>query len=168
MLLADGELPDARTRLDSEAETPRELVDALLDRARLQQERAADVALVAEHDVLGDGEGRHEPEVLVDHRDARVDRVTRRLELDRLAEEHDLALVRPVEAREDVRQRRLAGAVLSQQGVHLADGGLEVDAVVRDDRGKPLGDSPQRDGRVRGRGSLAFPAHRAVSPWRYR
>jgi hypothetical protein len=41
----------------------------------------------------------------------------------------------------------------------LADGGLEVDAVVRDDRRKPLRDSPQRDGRVRGRGSLDFPAH---------
>ena len=53
---------------------------------------------------------------------------------DRLAEEGDLALVRAVEAGEDVGERRLAGAVLAEQRVHLADGGLEVDAVVRDAR----------------------------------
>jgi hypothetical protein len=67
------------------------------------------------------------------------------MELHGFAEERDLAFVRPVEAGEDVRQRRLAGAVLSEQSVDLAGGGLEVDVVVRDDGGEPLRDSPQRD-----------------------
>ncbi len=91
--------------------------------------------------------GAHEPEVLVHHADPGVERVARRGERDRLAVEEDLALVRPVEAGEDVRERRLAGAVLAEQRVHLALGRLEVDAVVRDDAGEPLGDPAQRDGR---------------------
>ena len=52
----------------------------------------------------------------------------------RLAEEHDLALVGVVQAGEDVRERRLAGAVLAEQRVHLAGSGLEVDAVVGERR----------------------------------
>ena len=50
----------------------------------------------------------------------------------------DLALVGPVEAVEDVHQRRLAGAVLAEQRVHLAAAEVEVDVVVRDDAGKAL------------------------------
>ena len=45
----------------------------------------------------------------------------------------DLALVRPVQAGEDVHQRALAGAVLAEQGVDLAGAQLEVDVVVGDD-----------------------------------
>ena len=66
--------------------------------------------------------------------------------VDRLAVEEDLALVGPVEAGEDVRERALAGAVLAEQRVHLALGRLEVDAVVRDDAGEPLRDPAERDG----------------------
>ena len=66
----------------------------------------------------------------------------------------DLALVRPVEAGEDVRERALAGAVLAEQRVHLADGRLEVDAVVRDDAGEALRDPAHRNGR---RGAVGAP-----------
>ena len=82
--------------------------------------------------------GLDEPEVLVHHADARVERVAWRVEVHGLAVELDLPLVRAVEAREDVRERRLAGAVLSEQRVHLADAGLEVDVLVRDDAGEAL------------------------------
>ena len=58
-----------------------------------------------------------------------------------LAVELDLALVGPIEAGEDVRERRLAGAVLPEQRVHLARGRLEVDAVVRDDAREALRDA---------------------------
>jgi hypothetical protein len=88
------------------------------------------------------------------------------MELDRVAPEPDLALVRPVEAGEDVGQRRLAGAVLAEQRVDLAGSRLEVDVLVRDDAGEPLRDSPQRDGRRR-RGGSRLPAL-TISPWRYR
>jgi hypothetical protein len=39
---------------------------------------------------------------------------------DRLAVDEDLTVVRLVDAVDDVHERRLAGAVLSQEGVHLA------------------------------------------------
>ena len=78
--------------------------------------------------------------MLVHHPDPAVDRVLRRLEDDLFAVQQDLALVGPVEAVEDVHQRGLAGAVLAEQGVHLAAPQVEIDAVVRDDPGKPLRD----------------------------
>jgi hypothetical protein len=102
----------------------------------------------------------------MNHRDAGIERVARRVELDRLTPQPDLAVVRPVEAGEDVGQRRLARAVLAEQCVDLADGRLEVDVFVGDDRGEPLGDPPQRDCR-RWRGGLRLPAG-TISPWRYR
>ena len=52
----------------------------------------------------------------------------------------DLALVRVVEPVEDVHQRRLAGAVLAEQGVDLALPQVEVDVVVRDDAREALRD----------------------------
>src|SRR3712207_7482041 len=48
------------------------------------------------------------------------------------------SLVGCVEAVEDVHQRRLAGAVLAEERVHLALAEVEVDAVVRDDAGETL------------------------------
>ena len=53
----------------------------------------------------------------------------------------DLALVRPGQAVEDVHQRRLAGAVLAEQGVDLAGPDVEVDVVVGDDARVALGDA---------------------------
>ena len=82
-----------------EAVRPAELGDAPLDRGRVDEEPTALTAVVAEHDVLGDGERLDEPEVLVHHADARVERVARRVEVHRLAVELDLALVRAGRAR---------------------------------------------------------------------
>jgi hypothetical protein len=50
--------------------------------------------------------------VLVHHADARRDRVVRAGELDGLVVEEDLAVGRPVQAVEDVDERRLARPVL--------------------------------------------------------
>src|SRR3989442_13491914 len=57
-----------------------------------------------------------------------------------LAVELDLARVRLVEAREDVREGRLPGAVLAEERVNLAGGRLEVHRVVRDHPRKELRD----------------------------
>ena len=86
-----------------------------------------------DEDVLGD---RHRPdqrEVLVDHPEARGDRVARRAERHRPAVDEDLPVVGLVEPVEDAHQGALAGAVLAEQGVDLARGQREVDAVVGDD-----------------------------------
>ena len=50
----------------------------------------------------------------------------------------DLALVGLVEPVEDVHQRRLAGAVLAEERVHLAAAKVEADVVVGDDPGNAL------------------------------
>ena len=73
----------------------------------------------------------------------RVDRVLRRGERDLLAVEQDLARVRVVQPVEDVHQRRLAGAVLAEQRVHLALAELEVDVVVGEHPGELLRDSAE-------------------------
>ena len=69
--------------------------------------------------------------------------VARRVDPQRLAVHADLALVRVVEPVEDVHERRLAGAVLAEERVHLALRELEVDVVVRDDAREPLRDAAE-------------------------
>ena len=93
-----------------------------------------------EHDVLGDGEDGDQHEVLVDHADPGRDRVARVVEGDGLAVDEDLALVVLVQPVEDVHQRRLAGAVLAEQGVDLAGLDRQVDVLVGDDPGEALRD----------------------------
>ncbi len=89
----------------------------------------------------------------MDHPDPHVDRVARCVELDETAGDLDLALVRPVEAREDVHQGRLPGAVLPEERVDLPGRDLERHVLVRDDAREPLRDPahchgrPFRDGR---------------------
>jgi hypothetical protein len=153
LLLPQRQLPDARTWIDVEAVALRDLADAALDRPRADPEGAALAAMVAEHDVLRDGERLDEAEVLVHHADACIERIAWRLEVDRPAVEEDLALVRPVEAGEDVRESALAGPVLAEQRVNLARSRLELDAVVRDDAGKALRDPAHRHSRRGARGA---------------
>jgi hypothetical protein len=101
--------------------------------------------VVAEDDVLRHGERLHEPEMLVHHPDPRVERVAGGVEVHRSPVQENLALVRPVEAGEDVRERALPGPVLAEERVHLAGGRLEVDAVIRDHARKPLRDPAHLD-----------------------
>ena len=115
LLQADGEIADDRIRVDLEPVIlcqPREL------RARL---RFADAqhgaAFGAEHDVLDDGEGLDEHEVLVHHADAGMDGIVRRADGNRLAVDTDLAGIGLVEAVQDRHQRRFAGAVLADDAV---------------------------------------------------
>src|SRR5581483_4172708 len=151
LLLAERQLPDTRARIDGDPVPLAELGDAALDPAWMHEKALPLTAVVAEDDVLGDRERRDEAEVLVHHPDPRVEGVPGRPEVDRPAAEQDLALVRLVETREDVRERRLAGAVLTEQRVHLSLGRLEPNAVVRDDAGEPLRDVAELDGGRHGR-----------------
>ena len=159
LLLADGELPDLRPRVDRQPEAVAELGDRALDAPPMEQERAADVAVVAEDDVLRDGERLDEPEVLVHHPDPRVERVARRRQRDGPAVQLELALVGVVQARQDVRERALPGAVLAEQRVHLADRHLEVDGVVRDHAGEALRDPAHRNRRRIGRSLVELVVH---------
>ena len=172
LLLAQRQLPDPGARVDRDAIALAQLGNAPLDPARVDRELLALTAMVTEDHVLGDGEGRDEPEVLVHHADARIECIARRVERHRLPVQPNLAFVGAVEACEDVRERGLAGAVLTEERMHLALGRLEVDPVVCNDAGEPLRDASERDGCSHGESEWAGrtrPAHSGgVSPSRFR
>ena len=112
---ADAELLDQPVRLDAEAVgvgDPQDLGAGL----------AADAVhlLGAEDDVLQHGQVVGQHEVLEHHADAGLDRVGRRVEGDLLAVDLDGARVGWLDAVEDLHQRRLAGAVLTDDGVDRA------------------------------------------------
>ena len=70
-----------------------------------------------ERDILGDGECRHEHEVLMDHPDAALDRVVGRRDLNRLTVQEDLPLIGLVQPVEDLHECALARPVLAEEGV---------------------------------------------------
>ena len=117
----------------------RELAHALLGAALVEQARRA--RLDAEDDVLGDGQRRHEHEVLVHHADAAAIASRAEANVDRLAVQRGSRPRPGGEPVEDVHQRRLAGAVLAEQRMDLAAADVEVDVVVGDDPRVALGDA---------------------------
>ena len=93
---------------------------------------------VAEEDVLGDGQLGKEQQLLVDGGDAAGRGVARGDRLQRLVADVDGAAVRRVGAGDDLDQRRLAGAVLAEQRVHLAGLHVEVDVLQHADAAEGL------------------------------
>ncbi len=151
LAVGDTEVLDQGVRAHAEAVRVRDLQDLLAG-------LAADAVelLAAENDVLQDGEVVGEHEVLVHHADAAGDGVTRVVEGDLLPVDGDGALVRLLHAVEDLHQGRLAGTVLTDQGVDraLADG--DGDVLVGDDAGETLRDAVQFYGGGAGRGDDAL------------
>src|SRR2546423_12621747 len=84
----------------------------------------------------------------------------------RLAIDADLALVRVVEAVEDVHQRRLAGPVLAEQGVYLAPAHVEIDAVVCDHPGEPFRDAAELENRGLVGHAVILGGGRVPAPWK--
>ena len=146
LLLADRDVLDPRVGVDREPELLGDLANTL-PRCGPVEEHLRLCRLVGEDDVLGHGHHRDQHEMLVDHSDPVLDRVARRREGDPLSLDQDLALVGVVQAVEDVHQRRLSGAVLAEQRVHLSLAQVEVDVVVCKYPGKALRDSPELEQR---------------------
>ena len=114
--------------------------------------------------VLGHRHRSDEPEVLVHHPDARRDGLGRRVELVDDPIDLDLAGIGPIDAGQDVAQRGLAGAVLTEQRVDLAAAQLEVDVGERHHAVEALRDVAGEDG---GRRRLRrHPSTVSVSPRR--
>ena len=91
------------------------------------------------------------------------------LEVDLAAVEQDRALVGAVHPVQGLHQRRLAGAVLPDDGVHLTAPHPQLDVAVGDDAGETLRDPAQLHG-VRGAPARAAPrpgCHRSLllRPW---
>ena len=99
--------------------------------------------LVAEEDVFGDRQHRHQREFLVDDDDALAFAVVDAFEVAVLPAIDDLAVIGAgrIDARQHLHQRRLAGAVLADHGVNFALLHAEVDVGQRLDAGKRLGDA---------------------------
>ena len=119
LLLAHSDVLDPRGRVDGEPVAVRDLLHAPLGLVDVEHDPAAG-RLLGEDDVLRDRHHRDEHEVLVHHSHAGPDRRARRAEPNGRPLDDDLALVGVVQAVEDVHQRRLAGAVLAEQRMHLA------------------------------------------------
>ena len=117
----------ARSSISSEASSASALVahGAPVDPARPGARR------VAEEDVLGDGELGKQQQLLIDRRDAGALGVVGRGEAGLAAVDQDRARVGLVDARTDLDQRRLAGAVLAEQRMDLAGVHVERDAGER-------------------------------------
>ena len=87
--------------------------------------------LRADEDVLGDAQVGEERRLLEDDRDPGGLRLLGVVEDRLLAVEQEAAGVGPVHAREDLDERRLAGAVLADEAVHLAGEQLDVAVLER-------------------------------------
>jgi hypothetical protein len=79
--------------------------------------------------------------VLVDHADPGPDGVGGRVDGHDLTVQPNLALVRLIEAVENLHQRALARAVLAQQGVDFAGAHVEIDPVASQHTGEAFGDA---------------------------
>ncbi|GGN21305.1 hypothetical protein GCM10011609_73280 [Lentzea pudingi] len=111
-------------------------------------EQATLGALAAEEHVLDDVEVVGQREVLVDDLDPEFRGFARALDVHRLALEQDLTRVGRVDARDALDQRRLARAVVADEGRDLAGVDVEVD-VVQDVHGaEALVDAAQLENRL--------------------
>ena len=138
LLHTDRDVLDEGIRIDPQLVALRELAHLTTSGLAVEHPEAPG-PFVTEHDVLGDGENRHQHEVLVDHADPCGERVPGTIELDLLPVEHDLALGRREQPVEHVHQGRLAGAVLPEETVDLARLDHQVDPVVGREAAEPLG-----------------------------
>ena len=158
LLHAHRQVLDQSIGIDGQAVLAGDFEDA---RARgLAVEEGAAHALVAQHDVLGDCEHRHQLEVLVHHADAQRDGVVGVADADLAAVDEDFALVRAVEAVDDVHQGGFAGAVFAQQAQHLALVQRQVDVVV----GQHAGEAPGQPANLEYRRRLAHTLRLAPRP----
>ena len=117
-------------------------IDVLAETAQFrprpfQQSAAVDHAeparQVAEQQILGHREFGRQMQLLVDDGDSRRKRRARPGKALRFAAEADDSSLRPLDAGEDLQQRRLAGTVLAHEPVNFTTAHLERGAVERDD-----------------------------------
>ena len=113
LLDPDRQVLHESVRVDGETVTARKLEHVLAGASAVEQAEHG-CPFHPEHDVLGNGEDRHEHEVLVDHAYPGSKRVTGVVKPDGLPVEKDLPLVGLEQPVKDVHQRRLAGSVLAE------------------------------------------------------
>ena len=140
LLLADADIGDQRVGVFPEPDLAQQLAGAPPREVPVDHAEAR--LLVAEEDVLGDRQQRHQRQFLVDDDDADALGIVDAGKTAFLAEEADRALVAAmrIDARQHLHERRLAGAVLADDGVYFAGAHIQVDVLQRLHAGKRLGD----------------------------
>ena len=120
----------AGARIERNAE-PLQQLAGFAPRPRMVDDAEPVAPLMADEDVLRDGQLRKQHELLIDDVDAVPFRLARRRPADRRAVEGHLALIRRVGARNDLDQGGFAGAVLAEQPVNFSRPDLQADAAQR-------------------------------------
>ena len=105
----------------------------------------------AQAEILGDRQVLAERELLVDHRDARLERIGRAVKADRFAADDDAAFVGRVNAGQQLAERALPRAVLATKRMTGSRGDRERHAIERGDTGETLGDAVEAN-LIRGHG----------------
>ena len=144
LLLCNAQVADGRTGVDFLAEKAERRGGLLVHPLPVDEGTPSDDRLRAEKYVLGDGEGRDELEILVDHADPQALCVGGGVQMGlvpfyayRTGVPHD-------RAGEDLDERRFSRAILADEAVDLAGLEREIDAAERKDAGIPLDDSLHR------------------------
>ena len=112
---------------DVEPKGLRQRADALLGTSDVDQESIDH--FVAKDDVFGDGQGRYQHEMLMDHAEPAFDGVVGTVDLDDVAVEQNLAFIGAIEPVQHVHQGRFAGAVFAQKRMNLTCFEGEIDGV---------------------------------------
>ena len=156
-LLGPAEALDANVRIDVGAEDVQRRRRAPARRRPVHHPEAPRIA-EGQADVLGDGHPVDQAEVLMDERDRQAPQRPR----DVPAAIADGALVQRVDAREDLDQRGLAGAVLAEERDDLAGVHVHADVVERLRSAEELGDVPHLQQRIARRRRRRAPADRST------
>lgn len=134
--LRDRELRDGQIGIEVEVELGKPAPCLLANPAAIDQ--TATRRELLQQDVLADAEAGDEVAFLVYDADPGRGRLVRRREVHLLPVEHQPAAIRPVQPGDDLDQRRLAGAVLPEQGVHRSRLELQRGPVQRPYAGEDL------------------------------
>ena len=127
-----------RIRIDTQGQ-PIENRARALAHLRVTQP-AARMQFAAGEDIGADAQVGEREHLLIDHADAAIDRVARARHFERLVAPADVAALGPNDARENLQQRRFAGAVLTDNRVRLALGDVKADAGQSPDGTERLAD----------------------------
>ena len=141
LLLADADIRDARRRRVLQAHLRQQLFRPRKGLGPMDHALVGD--LVAEEDVFGNRQERHESQFLVNDDDAEFLAVRNPAEPTDLAVVKDVAVIGSggIDATQNLHQRGFAGAVFADQRVDLALAHLEADIVQRLDAGECLCDA---------------------------
>ena len=144
LALPGREIPDEGVRIDLDAERLEQFAGAPRRGLVVDQSEAV-LGLIVQEDVLRRRQRRDETHLLKDHADARALGGFGRVFFERLAVDLNAACSRRMNAIQDLKDGRLASAVLAEQRVDLAHMHVQADVAERGHAAESLRDACQAD-----------------------